>query len=190
MTGILEADQTHPMQGGATFSLRHRLFRLVWAFVWGTIGVWTPTPMHGWRRFLVALFGARLATTAKIYPGVRIWYPPNLVMAEYSTMGRGVNCYCMAQITLEPYALVSQGGHLCGGSHDIDDPNFQLFARPILIGSRAWVAAEAFVGPGVTVGEGAVLGARSAAFKSLKPWTVYGGTPARAIRERRIHHQT
>jgi putative colanic acid biosynthesis acetyltransferase WcaF len=90
----------------------------------------------------------------------------------------------MAKITIGPYSIVSQGVHLCAGTHDINDPSFQLRTKPIEIGARAWIGAEAFVGPGVIVGEGAVLGARAVAFTNLSPWSVYVGNPAQKIRER------
>lgn len=182
---ILEASKTNPREGGATFSLRHRLFRLFWGLVWHSFGIWTPTPLHAWRRWLAAAFGAQLDSTAKIYPGVRIWYPPNLILEQFATLGPGVNCYTMATIRLEPYALVSQGAHLCAGTHDADDPNFQLRAHPIQIGRDAWVAAEAFVGPGVTIGERAVLGARAVAMRSLEAAWIYTGNPAEKLRQRR-----
>jgi putative colanic acid biosynthesis acetyltransferase WcaF len=97
-----------------------------------------------------------------------------------------VTVYSVAKITLADYAFVSQGSTLCTASHDIEDPYFQTVARPITIGARAWVAAEAFVGPGVTIGEGAVLGARGCAFRDLEPWTVYCGNPARRLKLRKI----
>ena len=181
----LDSRQTTPRKGGPTFPLRHRLFRLAWSVVWYGFGVWTPPPLHGWRNFLVRCFGGSIAQSAKIYPRVRIWYPPNLTMEQYSCIGAGSNCYCMAPITLKSYALVSQGAHLCAGTHDIDDPHFQLRTRPITISSNAWVAADAFVGPGVTIGEGAVLGARAVAYRDLDAWTVYVGNPAKPIRARR-----
>ena len=56
--------------------------------------------------------------------------------------------------------------------------------RPITIGEQAWVAAEAFVGPGVNVGCGAVLGARGVAVRNLEGWTVYAGNPARPVGKR------
>lgn len=140
--------------------------------------------MRSWRRFLLGMFGAKIDSTATVYGSVRVWYPPNLEMAQHSCLGPNVNCYCMARIRLEAHALVSQGGHLCAGTHDIDDPHFQLTTKPITVGAWAWVAAEAFVGPGVTVGEGAVLGARGVAFRDLEPWCVYAGNPAREIRKR------
>jgi len=74
--------------------------------------------------------------------------------------------------------IVSQRAYLCAGSHDISSPAFQLIAKPISIGDDVWIAAEAFVGPGVAVGDGSVLSARACAFSDLEPWTVYRGNPA------------
>lgn len=185
MTGRLDARTTDPMRGGPSFDLRNRLVRALWMVVWGALGVWTPRPLHRWRGFLAGLFGARLARTAKIYPGVRIWLPSHLEMEEYATLGAGVDCYNMALIRLGRHVVVSQRATLCAGTHDVDSPYFQLEARPIEIEAHAWIAAEAFVGPGVVVGEGAVLGARGVAFKALQPWTVYAGNPAKALKQRR-----
>lgn len=92
----------------------------------------------------------------------------------------------MSQVLLEPFALVSQGAHLCCGTHDVDSPDFSLETGSITIGRTAWVAAEAFVGPGVTVAEGAVLGARAVTMKNLQPWTVYIGNPALPKRKRQV----
>ncbi len=183
---ILNASKTKPMEGGASFSLGHRVMRTIWSLTWLLLAAWTPPFCHPWRRFLLRLFGAKIAGTAGIYGSARIWYPPNLEMRAHSYLGPRVNCYCMAKITLEDYALASQGAHLCAGTHDIDDPDFQLRAKPIWLGAKAWAAAECFVGPGVTLGEGAVLGARGVAFRDLAPWTVYAGNPAREVRKR--HH--
>ena len=183
---LLNAEHSNPREGGPSFSLRHRLLRVVWGVVWHLFGSWTPVPMHGWRRTLLRAFGADVHPTARVYPGVKVWYPPNLVMREFSCMAGGVNCYCMDRVELGAYALVSQDAYLCGGTHDIDDPSFQLVARPILIGCNAWVAAKAFVGPGVTIGDNAVLGGGAVAFKNLEADMVYVGNPAKAVRWRTV----
>lgn len=185
MSDILDASLSSPMEGGASFPLKHRLLRAFWNITWAALGRWTPAPAHAWRRALLAAFGAKIDPKARVYPGVNIWYPPNLTMAAHATLGPGANCYCMAPISIEAYGLVSQRAHLCAGTHDIDDPNFQLQARSISIGAYAWVAAEAFVGPGVSVGEGAVLGARAVTVKDLEAWSVYAGNPAKRLRDRR-----
>lgn len=182
---VLDAEKSNPREGGPSFSLKHRLFRAAWGVTWSLLGNWTPVPLHGWRRFLLNAFGARLSPKARVYPKVSVWYPPNLEMGDHAVIGPGVIVYNMDVIRLGAYAIVSQRAHLCGGTHDPDDANFQLVPKPITIEAKAWVAAEAFVGPGVTVGEGAVLGARGVAVKNLEPWSIYAGNPARKLRDRK-----
>lgn len=177
----------NPRFGGATYPLRHRTERAAWTITWLLLGIWTPAPLHGWRRFLLRLFGAKIAPTARIYPGVRVWYPPNLEMHDHACLGPGVICYCMDAIVIESFALVSQRAHLCAGTHDVDHVDFPLITRPIRIGAQAWVAAEAFVGPGVTIHPYAVLGARSVTVKDLDKEKIYAGNPAKFLRVRKIH---
>lgn len=187
MTAPLKAAESSvkPRDGGASYSLHHRLLRSFWALVWALFASWTPPPLRRWRILLLKLFGAQVHHTANVYGSARIWYPPNLVMKPKSTLGPGVICYCMERIEIGARAIVSQRVHLCGGTHDFEDADFQLMAFPIVISDDAWIAADAFVGPGVFVGEGAVLGARGVATKNLDPWTVYAGNPARPLRTRR-----
>lgn len=119
-----------------------------------------------------------------IYPKVKIWAPWNLVVEDEGSAGDDVNLYSMAQISIGRRAVVSQGAHLCTGTHDYEDPAFQLYASPIHIGAEAWICTEAFIGPGVSVGEGAVIGARSVAMKDMPAWTVCAGQPCRVIKPR------
>jgi len=182
---VLDAARSKPLEGGPSFSVQNRVYRSLWITVWLLLAYWTPPFLHGWRRFLLKAFGAKIASTARIYGSARIWSPKNFEAGEHACVGPYVNIYCMAKITLDRYAIVSQGAHLCAGTHDIDDPNFQLITKPIYIGRNAWIASEAFVGPGVTVGDGAVLGARAVTFRDLSPRIVYVGNPARSIKNRK-----
>lgn len=182
---ILDARVSGSRRGGPSFALRHRLLRAAWGLTWGMLAAWTPPPLHGWRRFLLRLFGANVAPTARVYGSVRVWYPPNLTVGDNAVIGPGVHCYSMAPVRVGDNATVSQRAHLCAGTHDVDDEHFQLQAMPIDIGVAAWIATEAFVGPGVVIGEGAVLGARGVTVKNLDAWSIYAGNPARFIRKRR-----
>ena len=170
--------------GAASFSLRNRAMRALWIVVWMLFASWTPPPMHRWRGVLLRLFGAKVHPTARIYGSVKVWYPPHLDVGEQAVLGPQVRCYNQGQITIGKRAIVSQGASLCTGTHDVRDPAFQLVTRPIVIGAQAWICAEAFVGPGVTVGEGAVLAARGTTFKDLTAWDVHLGNPAVRIKSR------
>jgi putative colanic acid biosynthesis acetyltransferase WcaF len=90
----------------------------------------------------------------------------------------------MAEVSLGLRAVVSQGVHLCTGSHDHESANFQLFTRPIHIGADAWICAEAFLGPGVSIGEGAVIGARAVVTRDQPAWMVCAGNPCRPLKPR------
>lgn len=103
-------------------------------------------------------------------------------MGEGSCLGDHVDCYAVDQVILEPYATVSQYSFLCTAGHDYTVHTMPVISAPIRIGRRAWVAADVFVGPGVTIGEGAVVGARASVFRDVDPWTVVGGNPARVIK--------
>ncbi|WP_252349304.1 putative colanic acid biosynthesis acetyltransferase [Ochrobactrum sp. BTU1] len=179
-----QKQSSRPLEGGATFTIRNRINRLIWQITWLLVAAWTPSFLWPWRGYILRLFGATIHKTAIVRSSVRIWWPGNLFMDAHSSLGPGVNCYNVARIELAPYAIVSQGAHLCSAGHNIDRPDFPLTATPISIGVCAWVAAEAFVGPGVSMGEGAVLGARAVSFRDLEPWMVYAGNPAQPLRKR------
>ena len=186
---ILDARVSKPSEGGPSFSIANRLTRLAWIITWWLLARWTPREANRWRCFLARAFGARVEAGATIYGSARIWLPAHLSIGRGSTLSPRTNCYNLAPVAIGRDSIVSQGAHLCAGTHDHRDPDFQLVGRPIAIGDRVWIAAEAFVGPGVTVSEGAVLGARGCTFSDLDPWTVYVGNPAapvapRALRQR------
>lgn len=84
------------------------------------------------------------------------------------------------------HSTVSQYSHLCTSSHDYEHPNMLQTFAPIVIEDQVWIAADAFIGPGVTIGQGAVVGARGTVFKNVEPWTVVGGNPAKFIKKREI----
>ena len=188
MTVPLQAsEKDDPFKGAPSFSLGHRLIRLVWGIIWALLASWTPAPMHRWRIFLLNLFGASVHSSAHIYGSVKIWYPPNLIMDEHACLAPRVNCYNMSTIHLGKNAIVSQDVVLCGGTHDFSDPLFQLITKPIFIYENAWVAADAFIGPGVTINEGAVVGARGVVFKDVQAWQVVAGNPAKFVKMREIN---
>ena len=169
------------------YTTANRIRRLVWTVCWNVLARPFPkSTLMPWKRLLLRLFGAKVAKTANIYASAKIFMPWNLVMKEHACLASGVGCYNAAPVVIGAYATVSQRSFLCTASHRIASTHFEQIEKPIVICDRAWVAAEAFVGPGVTVGEGAVVGARAAVFKDVEAWTVVGGNPAREIKKRVI----
>lgn len=165
-------------------SIGNRVGRLLWVLVYWTLFRCSPRPLYGWRRFLLRCFGAKLGRGAVVYSSVRIWAPWNLEMAEYSCLAFGVDCYCADKVYLGRHVTVSQYAFLCTASHDLSDPNRALVTAPIRLEDTSWVFAKAFIGPGVTLGEGAVAAACAVVVKSVPAWAIVGGNPAKFIKLR------
>lgn len=171
-------------------SLRNRVARALWGLVWLLLFRPSPRVLHGWRRMLLRLFGARIDFGVHIDPSVKIWAPWNLEMAEHSCMELHVDCYSADPIFLGAFCTVSQYSYLCAATHDYTDPRMPLIARPIRLGPRSWTAADVFIAAGVSVGEGAVIGARSSVFRNVESWAVVAGNPARFIKRRRFQGES
>jgi putative colanic acid biosynthesis acetyltransferase WcaF len=166
------------------YTLKERVLRVLWNYVGQTAFRFTFHNWYGARNALLRAFGAKVASPVRFRPSVLIEQPWNLSIGANSSVGDRAIVYCLGKVSIGDHVSVSQGAHLCAGSHDFRKPDMPLLRPPIEIHDYAWVAADAFVGPSVVVGEGAVLGARACAMKNLDPWTVYAGNPAVKVKDR------
>src|SRR5581483_1455684 len=89
-------------------------------------------------------------------------------------------------ISIGTHTAISQGVYLCAGTHDHTNPTMPLERQPIRIGSGVWIAAQAFIGPGVTIGDNSVIGARAVVMKDVPSGVVAAGNPCRGIKEREM----
>jgi len=135
---------------------------------------------------LLRIFGASIGSNVRISPSVKVWAPWNLTVGDEAAIAHDVDCYSVDQLTIGSHATVSQYTFLCTASHDVSDPHMRLISAPITVEDQAWVCAGVFIGPGVTVGKGAVVGAMSAITRNVAEWTIVAGNPARVIKTRRI----
>lgn len=162
------------------WSRREQLGRLLWGLVLPFFR-FSPRPFWGWRRLILRIFGARVGKFVHIYPSVHISIPWNLTLEDSSAVGDRAILYALGPIHIGARATVSQGAHLCAGTHDIKDPARPLLKPPITICQDAWICADAFVGPGVAIGQGAIVGARAVVMKDVPDDAIVVGNPARTI---------
>ena len=171
-------------------TLGNKLARIVWQFVWLLLYRPTPRLLHPWRCLLLKLFGAKLGKEVHPYPSARVWAPWNLELGDYACLSEGVDCYCVDKIRIGAHTTVSQYSFLCTASHDYTLASMPLVTAPITIGDRVWITGDVFVGPGVTIGDGTVVTARSSVFNDLPPWQVARGNPAAAYKSRQFEGRT
>jgi len=169
-------------------SLKSKLGRVLWNVVW--LLLFRPTPrgnlFRPWRIALLKLFGAKVQWSSNVLPSCKIWQPWNLTMGAYASMSENVDCYTVAPIVLGEQATISQGVKLCTAGHDITSKIMELTYKPIVISANVWVAGWSIILPGVTIGEGTVIGAGSVVTKDVAPWSVVGGNPAKFIKKREL----
>lgn len=172
---------------GPSFSLKNRMMRILWGVTSTILFHPSPRPLHSWRSMLLRFFGARVGKGVHVYPGAKIWAPWNLELADECGIAKGAILYTQGKIIVGKRAVISQGAHLVTGTHDYGRAGFPLVTSPIYIGDHAWIAAEAFIHPGVTIGEGCVVGARSVVTKNMPEWFVCAGHPCKPLKERKLN---
>jgi putative colanic acid biosynthesis acetyltransferase WcaF len=166
------------------WTTKDRIRRLLWGMVESTLFRCSPHPAYAWRRLLLRAFGAKLTGSVRIRRTVHIEIPWNLTVGENTAIGDHAILYCLGPVTIGRSVTISQYAHLCAGTHDYRSPAMTLLKPPIVIGDDVWIATDAFVGPGVSVGDRAVLGARSSAFSDLPASMICVGSPAKPIKPR------
>ena len=164
--------------------------KLLWLLVWACFYRFLPRPLRGLRLKILRAFGATLGPGVNIRPSARIWHPWLLSMGAYSCLADDVVIYNLGPVHIGEHTVISQNTYVCAGSHDYTKPNLPLTRPTIRIGSGVWICAHAFIGPGVTIGDNAIVGAASCVSKDVPANTIVAGNPAQTVRERPISNGT
>ena len=178
------------MQDLSTFKLpagfrgRSALVVQLWWLVQATFFRGSPQFAYGFRNWILRGFGAQIGRRVVIRPTATITYPWKVKIDDYAWIGDDVVLYSLGEIDIGAHAVVSQSSYLCAADHDYTQPDFPIRDRKISIGEQAWVASDVFVAPGVTIGAGAVIGARSSVFHDIQAGMVCFGSPARPVKSR------
>lgn len=164
------------------WTLKEQIGRVLWSMISPAFR-YSPRLLWSWRSQMLRFFGATVGTEVHIYPTVRIALPWNLSLGDQCAIGDRAVLYALGPITIGKRTTVSQGVHLCAGSHDWQDPTMPLLKLPISIGDDAWVCADAFIGPNVDVGRNAIVGARAVVMRDVDEATIVAGNPAKTIKK-------
>jgi putative colanic acid biosynthesis acetyltransferase WcaF len=138
-------------------------------------------------RFKCALlrwFGARIGRGVVIKPRVNVHFPWKLIIDDFAWIGEETFILNLEPVKIGSHCCISQRAFICTGNHDYRVPDMPFRNRPISLDDGVWVGAQAFIGPGVTIGTDAVVTAGSIAIKSLPSEMVCAGNPCRPLRHR------
>jgi putative colanic acid biosynthesis acetyltransferase WcaF len=163
------------------WSFSYRLRLLLWGYAWPLLCGWSPKPFNPWRLCILRLFGSTIHGQPFVHQRARIDHPWNLTLHHKACLGDRAHAYCLSKVEIHPGACVAQEAYLCTGTHDFNEPNRSLQTAPICIGANAFIGARAFVLPGVTVGEGSIVGACSLVSRNVPSISIVAGNPARPL---------
>lgn len=166
------------------FRGRSAVFVQLWWCVQSTLFALSPQFMYAWRAWLLRLFGAKIGKHTIIRPSVRVTYPWKLTLGDHCMIGDYVELYTLGEIEIGDCTVISQRSYICTASHDYTRPTFDIYSTKVVIESEVWLATDVFVAPGVRIGKGAVVGARSSVFHDVPSGTINNGTPARVVGSR------
>lgn len=168
------------------FRGRNAIVVQLWWFVQATLFRASPQIFFGWRRFLLRLFGAKIGKRVLIRSTAEFTYPWKVSIGDYSWIGDRTVLYSLGEIHIGQHTVISQQSYICTGSHDADQISFDMYAQTVHVGDECWVASGVFIMPGATIGDGAVIGARSTVFGNIPGGMICYGNPARPVRRRRL----
>ena len=154
-----------------------------WIFQSIVIGL-SPQFMYGWRCFWLRVFGAKVGHNVLLRPSVRVTYPWRVAIGDDTWVGDNVELYSLGRITIGSNVVLSQNAYLCTGTHDHSSPTFDMITAPIDIEDEVWIASDVFVYPGVSVGFGCVVGARSTVTGNLPAEMICIGSPCKPLKKR------
>lgn len=168
------------------FRGRSNLVVQLWWIVQNTLFVWSPQFMYEWRNFLLRSFGAKIGKNARIRPTAQITYPWKVTIGEYCRIGDNVVLYSLGEIVIGSHTVISQNSYLCTGSHDYKKITFDLFSKPITVADQVWIGTDVFVAPGICIGEGTIIGARSTVLHDMPEGMICFGNPAKPVKPREL----
>lgn len=172
-------------QAARKYTRAEQARRIAWA-----LGRWllvlSPRPCFAFRRAVLRLFGAHIGAHVNVYPSTHIYMPWNVEIGDWTALGEGAFIYSLGKVRIGRSVTISYRAHVCAGTHDLNDPTLPLVKPPVVIEDAVWAGTECFIGPGVTVGQGAVVGARAVVMKNVPPQAIVAGNPARTIGQRKL----
>jgi putative colanic acid biosynthesis acetyltransferase WcaF len=166
------------------FRGRSGLVVLIWQLVQRTLFLWSPQPAYFWRVWLLRLFGAKVGKGVLVRPTARVTYPWKVSLGDHCWVGDDAEIYSLGPISVGSNAIVGQRSYVCAATHDYADITFPLVAKAVIIEPEVWIATDCYIAPGVTIGRGTIVGARSTVLTNIAPGLIVAGTPARVIKTR------
>lgn len=157
---------------------KRSIYKILWTV---TVRPFPRQTGKKWAICILKMFGAKIGRNCVVYSSAHILYPWNLTLEDNVIISYNTIIQNSTPMLIKQGAMISQYSYLCDGTHSLNDPQDDGHASPIVIEERSWISARCFVGPGVTVKRGTVVGGGTVLKTSTPPYSVVIGNPAKVV---------
>lgn len=141
-----------------------------------------PNPF---RNYYLRLFGFVIKDKSSIHRDCKFFHIGKIRIGRSSVVNWGCYLDNRRGIYIGNNVGIAHNTKIYTLGHDLNDSEFKTKGKPVYINDNAFIFSNAIIMPGVTIGEGAIILAGSVVTKSVEPWSIVGGNPAKKIRERK-----
>lgn len=165
---------------------RHVVGSRAWLKSWAKRALNAPALLRlCWRQSRLRAGGAQVGTLT-VVNGRLVGPLKNFHIGNESSIGLA-EIVTHAPVEIGDRVTINDGVTILTASHDLTDPGWKTFRKPVKIDDYAWIAQGSMIMPGVHIGRGAVVGAGAVVGKDVEPYTVVAGNPARPTSRRRVN---
>ena len=145
-------------------------------------------PSHTYRKLIYRLAGMNIGKGTAIHMFARFYDPTNIVIGNDTIIGEFAVLDGRAPLTIGNHVDIASEVMIYNSQHDMHTEHFAameaVVKEPVVIEDYVFIGPRAIILPGVTIGRGAVVGAGAVVTKSVQPFEIVGGVPAKVIGER------
>lgn len=124
---------------------------------------------------ILRIYGAQVCANVKIFRGILVRMPKNLILGEGTSIGPQCLLDARNGLKLGRSVTLAYQSIIWTMHHDYEDINFGVKGGPVVIEDYVWVCSRAIILPGVTIGRGAVIASGAIVSKDVPPYAIVGG---------------
>lgn len=146
----------------------------------------THIPLHSVRNLIWKIAGVKLGKKSTLHTGVRVFDPSGITVGEGTIIGYGTFIDGRDQVTIGNHTDIASQVMIYSSEHDVHSADFHATMAPVKIGNHVFIGPRAIILAGVTIEDGAIIGAGAVVTKDVSAYNIVGGVPAKTIGERTL----
>lgn len=169
-------------------ALKHYIFHAFYLFIYGWVK-YIPSPLGEPLRYIILKLTLKKSSKLRVYEGVTIWYPYNVIIKRNVTLNEWVYISGYGNVEIGSNVRIGHRTSIISSDHGFSDPDTPIYKQPlekypVIIGDDVFIGANVTILKGVTIGNGSVIAAGAVVTSDIPPYSIAGGVPAKVLASR------